>query len=74
MSQLKALGQKGQVAVEYILLLTVAVIVAFLIVNSMVSREEGEEGFLIKAWQSMLTTMGSDYADDHRVPDDPNAN
>jgi len=65
MSQLKA---QGQAAVEYILLLTVAVIIAFTIMSLMVSRSEGDEGFMIKAWQSMLETMGNDYPDDVAPP------
>tara|TARA_B100001248_G_scaffold262354_1_gene257722 strand:- start:4278 stop:4493 length:216 start_codon:yes stop_codon:yes gene_type:complete len=68
MSQSK---QSGQTAVEYILLLTVAVTIAFIIVSQMVSRSDGDEGFLIKAWQQMLTTMGEDYAD--VVSEDPPA-
>ena len=60
--------QRGQVAVEYILLVSVAVIVALIITTTMVSRESGNEGFLIKAWRVMLDTLGADKADDLSPP------
>jgi uncharacterized protein (UPF0333 family) len=63
--------ERGQVAVEYILLVAVAVVVALIITTAMVSREEGNEGFLIQAWRVMLDTLGADKADDIAPPTDP---
>lgn len=63
--------QRGQVAIEYILLVSVAVVVALIITTAMVSRESGNEGFLIKAWRVMLDTLGADKADDISPPADP---
>lgn len=54
---------KGQTAVEYILLVSVSAVVAMIIVTALVSREEGNEGYLMKAWKMIVETIGSDKAD-----------
>ena len=64
----RKLNQRGQVVVEYILLLVVVVMIYTTILNLMTKRDPGgdpdQSGFLIKAWSTMLTTIGQDYADD----------
>jgi uncharacterized protein (UPF0333 family) len=58
---------KGQVLVEYMLLLLISVSFATLLVSKLVSRKEGDsQGLIIKAWSKMLTTLGND------LPDCPN--
>lgn len=63
-----ALGQlrssRGQIVVEYVLLLIISVSIAMLITSFMVSRNAETPGFLIRTWRVMLDTMGSDPADD----------
>ena len=59
----------GQVVVEYVLLLIIAVSIAMLITSLMVSRNPESPGFLIKTWRGMLDTMGSDPADDLKSND-----
>ncbi len=61
-------NSKGQVVIEYILLLVVVVVMYTTIMATMTKRDPGGDpdnsGFIIKAWASILTTIGQDYADD----------
>lgn len=57
------LGENGQIVIEYVLLLVVAVTLATLITRMMVGREQGNEGFVIRAWQTLITQIGADHAD-----------
>ncbi len=61
-------NSRGQVVVEYLLLIVVVVVVYVTIMNTLTKRDPGGDpdnsGFIIKAWSSMLTTIGQDYADD----------
>lgn len=59
----KANRTRGQVVVEYVLLLIVAVIIVGALIAGLVSRD-GEPGLLVKAWQSILTAIGSDTTDE----------
>lgn len=56
--------QSGQVIIEYVLLLVIAVSLAALLTKQLVNRRPGEEGILITKWQSMLKVIGDDFADD----------
>jgi hypothetical protein len=56
--------QAGQIVVEYILLLVVAVSIAILITRTMIGRDDGNEGFVIQAWQSLIEQIGADKPDD----------
>lgn len=58
------LGERGQVVVEYVLLLISSVIVAMLITRLMVGRDPGNPGFVISAWQAIVDEVGRDFADD----------
>ncbi len=55
--------QSGQIVVEYVLLLSIAVTLAVMVTRTLVGREEGSEGFVIKAWQTLITQIGADHAD-----------
>ena len=57
-------NQRGQIVVEYILLLVVGVGIATLITSQMVSRDSTSPGFLITEWTSIINTIGADTADD----------
>lgn len=50
----------GQVIIEYILLMVVALGLATLIMKSVVSRDPGESGFLMRRWQAMLEQIAKD--------------
>jgi len=43
--------------------LFVAVTIALLVTRSLIGREEGSEGMVIKAWQTLITQIGADHAD-----------
>lgn len=53
-------GQKGQVIVEYILLMIIVVGIAAVIVRGVVHRDKSDPGFLIKAWSELVQTIGED--------------
>ena len=59
-----ARGQRGQIVVEYVLLLIIGVAVATLITSQMVSRNPESPGFLIKKWVDILKAIGDDTPDD----------
>lgn len=59
---MKIKSQSGQIVVEYVLLLFVVITIATLITKSLVSREVGAEGSIIKAWNQMITSIGNDDA------------
>jgi hypothetical protein len=57
-------GARGQIVVEYVLLLVIGVSVAILITSMMVSRNPDSPGFLITKWLDIVRTIGADTADD----------
>lgn len=57
-------SQAGQIVVEYILLLAIAVSIAVLMTRTLISRTEGDEGFVITTWQALIDEIGADKADD----------
>ncbi len=61
-------NSRGQVLVEYILLLVIVVLLYSTIMGFMTKRDpDGDpdnSGFIIKAWSRMISTIGQDYADD----------
>jgi hypothetical protein len=57
-------SESGQIIVEYVLLLAVAVSLAILIVSTLIGRDPGNEGFVIKSWQILIEQIGTDQADD----------
>ena len=59
----KLRSQTGQIVVEYVLLLVVAVAVAAMISKVIVSRDPNNPGFIIIKWQQILNTIGTDNAD-----------
>ena len=61
-------SKKGQIVVEYVLLLLVSVTVAILITQQMVSRQTGSEGFLILKWQQLIQFIADDKIE---APDYP---
>ncbi len=56
-------GERGQVVVEYTLLLVVGVMVAFIITTALVSRDENSPGLLINKWLKIIRVIGADAAD-----------
>ncbi len=58
----KLKSNKGQIIVEYMLLLVIAVAVATLIVSQVSSRSETNPGFLIVKWRQIIQAIGTDNA------------
>ena len=56
--------QGGQIIIEYVLLLAIAVGIALLMTRTLIGRDQGNEGFIIRAWQTLVTQIGKDPADD----------
>ena len=61
-------NQSGQILVEYILLLLIAVSCAMILTTSLVGRRSdiSDSGILIKSWHKIITAIGND------LPDCPN--
>jgi uncharacterized protein (UPF0333 family) len=59
-SSYQPFNQKGQIVVEYILLLVVAVAIAAFITSTMVSRDPNSPGFLVVQWMNIITAIGAD--------------
>lgn len=58
------LNNKGQVLVEYMLLLLISVSFATLLVSKLISRKDGDgQGIIIQSWSKMLETLGNDLPD-----------
>ena len=59
---------RGQVLIEYVLLLVIVVVLYSSMMGFITKRDSGGDpdnsGFLIKAWSTMISTIGQDYADD----------
>lgn len=67
-------NQRGQVLVEYILLLVIAVVCATLLIKGLVGRSEGSEGVIIKQWNRILVAMGHDLPTCEKQTDFSKAN
>ena len=65
------LGQRGQIVVEYVLLMVVGVAIAATITTLMVSRNPESPGFLVRKWFEIIQTIGADTADDLKPSDTP---
>ncbi len=61
-------NQSGQILVEYILLLLIAVSTAVILTTALVGRRSSveESGVLIKSWHRIIQVIGND------LPDCPN--
>ena len=56
--------ESGQVVIEYILLLVIAVSVSAIISTSVVGRNQDSPGFLTKAWSGLIQFVTTDQTDD----------
>jgi uncharacterized protein (UPF0333 family) len=63
MNKVSISNKRGQVVVEYVLLLVIAVAVAASISRQLVSRDGDNPGILVDKWNSILQTIGNDIPD-----------
>ena len=63
-TQKKLSWQSGQVVVEYVLLLAIAVSVAMIIITALIDRgdptDQASSGAVIQQWHLLQTTIGDD--------------
>ena len=57
-------SQRGQIVIEYVLLIVLGTSLAMLITTTVVSRNPDSPGFLVKKWFDIINTIGADTADD----------
>ncbi|MFP5520277.1 MAG: hypothetical protein ACLGGX_10255 [Bdellovibrionia bacterium] len=56
-------NDRGQVIIEYVLLMIIAVGLAVALTRQLVSRNQDDPGVLTGAWHNILTTIGDDIPD-----------
>ena len=57
-------SESGQIIIEYVLLLVIAVIVAAMVARIMVKNSGTDPGIVPQAWARILKEIGKDKADD----------
>ena len=62
------MNRKGQIVVEYVLLLVIAVGLAALLVKQLVSRDPESPGILVAKWCYILKVVGEDLPDQKDAP------
>ena len=58
----------GQIIIEYVLLLVVAITIAALVTKAMISSDQGNPGFVLSTWSKVIQAIGADSADDAAPP------
>lgn len=56
-------NNRGQLVVEYVLLLSMAAVVAGIIVGQLGSRNEDSPGAIIRGWSAIIKSIGEDQAE-----------
>jgi uncharacterized protein (UPF0333 family) len=56
-------NQRGQILVEYLLLMVIAIGCATLLTKQLVSRNSDSPGIIIKAWNGIISTISKDLPD-----------
>lgn len=56
-------NRRGQVLVEYLLLLVIAVGIVTIMTRQLISRSEASPGLIIKAWDGILKSIANDVPD-----------
>jgi uncharacterized protein (UPF0333 family) len=60
------MNNRGQIVVEYILLLVIAVGLAALLTKQLVSRNTDDPGIITSKWFQILKDIGKDLPDKHK--------
>lgn len=53
-------NNKGQILVEYLLLMVIAVGCATLLTKALISRGDSDQGMIIRAWDGILKNIAND--------------
>lgn len=64
MKRLVYKNNRGQLIVEYVLLLSIAAVVAGIVVSKLASRSPDEPGAIITGWSKVIQSIGSDQVDE----------
>jgi hypothetical protein len=56
-------NSQGQVVIEYVLLLVIAVAVAALVTKELVSRDPNNRGIFVQKWMDIQNSIGNDVPD-----------
>lgn len=62
-SQQRRQFQGGQIVIEYMLLLIIAVAISAILVRGLANRTEGQEGIVVKRWQAIQQEIGNELPD-----------
>ena len=67
---------RGQVVVEYLLIMVFMVAIAATLTKTLVGRGDNEssQGFIIKSWSSIIQVIGNDLPDCHKQNNHTNPN
>lgn len=57
-------NNRGQLIVEYVLLLAIAAVVSGIVVNRIASRDPDSQGAIVTGWVKVIQSIGSDPVDD----------
>ena len=71
-------NNRGQILVEYLLLMVIAIGLATLLTKKLIDRSEGAPGMIIKAWDGILKNISNDLPDcenqtDYSTPNCPSS-
>lgn len=58
-----SLSEKGQVLIEYMLLMVIVISCATILMKGLVSRETGRQGAVIRVWDNIIRIIGNDLPD-----------
>jgi hypothetical protein len=58
-------NKRGQILVEYMLLMTIAIGFATFLTKSLIHRSDADTGMIIKAWDGILRKISNDLPDCH---------
>lgn len=56
-------SKKGQILVEYLLLMVIVIGCATLLTKSLVNRSDTNPGMIIKAWDGIIKSLSNDLPD-----------
>lgn len=64
-------NNKGQLIIEYVLLLAMAAVVSGIVVSQLGSRDADDPGAIIKGWSKVIQSIGTDPGDECLRPSCP---